>query len=155
MVRVRYLWVLSLIVSGLACDRSAPRGPGMPTTRPEPPASWQTITVGNAFTFRAPPELRAVPVQGIDSLVAEYQSPTVKVSVDYGWYSDPMDRRDEGFTRRKVVVDGKEARLLTKEDAVAIHFPSVSGKTRLTMLVKLNGAGQSVGETIALSIRFK
>jgi hypothetical protein len=96
-----------------------------------------------------------VPVQGIDSLVAEYQSQTVNVSVDYGWYSDPMDRKEDGFTRRKVAVDGKEARLLAKEDAVAIHFPSVSGKTRLTMLVKLNGADQSVGETIVQSIRFK
>jgi hypothetical protein len=116
------------------------------------PAQWQTVSAGKAFTFRAPPDLKPAPVQAVDSLAGQYASPSMEVSFDYGWYSDPMDR--EGYTSRPVTVDDKSARLVTKGDVVGIHFPQVDGKNRLTMVVRLKGAKAEVAETMLRSIDF-
>src|SRR5687768_8850440 len=97
--------LLTIVVIAMGC------GSPPPPTPPVPPG-WQTITA-QGFTFQAPPDLRPVPVQGIDSIVGKYESPTLEVAYDLGWYSDPMDR--EGYTSRPVTVDGKAARLVTKD----------------------------------------
>ena len=129
----------------LGCDAS------VSPPRPAPP-EWQTVSAGKAFTFRAPTDLKPVPVQGKDSFVGNYASPTLEVTFDYGWYSDPMDR--EGYASRAVQVDGKSARLVTKDDVVAIHFPKITGETKLTMSVRLKGADPKTAETLLQSIDF-
>ena len=98
-----------------------------PAPPPSVPSNWQTISANGKFTFKAPPDLKPEPVQGIDSFVGKYASPTLEVTFDYGWYSDPMN--GEGYTSREITVDGKSARLVTKGDVVAIHFPKVGGET--------------------------
>jgi hypothetical protein len=129
----------------LGCDSSVSAPP------PVPPG-WQTVSSGKAFTFSAPPDLKPVPVQGIDSFVGTYASPTLEVTFDYGRYSDPMNR--EGYASRAVQVDGKSARLVTKDDIVAIHFPKITGETKLTMSVRLKSANAKTAETLLQSIDF-
>jgi hypothetical protein len=143
---MRYLR-LSLLLAvgfGLGCDSSAPA--------PPVPPGWQAIDAAGAFTFKAPADLKPVPIQGIDSFVGHYVSPTLDVTFDYGRYSDPM--KGEGYASRSVQVDGKSARLVTQGDVVAIHFPKVAGDTRLTMRVRLNGADAKTAETLLRSIHF-
>ena len=134
---------LTLSVLAAGCDPPPPA--------PPVPAGWQTVAT-QGFTFRAPPDLRPVPVQGVDSIVGRYESPTLEVGYDLGWYSDPMER--EGYTSRRVTVDGKAARLATKNDVVAIHFPKLGRNSRLTMSVRLKGSDAKVAETILRSIDF-
>ena len=122
-----------------------------PSPAPPVPAGWQTVLTPG-FAFRAPPDLQPVPVQGVDSIVGRYESPTLAVDYDLGWYSDPMDR--EGYTRRRVTVDGKAARLVTKDDVVAIHFPKLGRQSKLTMSVRLKGADAKEAEAIVRSIDF-
>ena len=61
-----------------------------------------------------------------------------------------MDR--EGYRSRGITVDGKSARLVTKGDVVAIHFPKISGETKLTMSVRLKNAEAGTAETLLQSI---
>lgn len=121
-------------------------------TAPTVPQDWQTIRVDNAFAFKAPPDLKPEPVQGIDSFVGKYTSPTLEVTFDYGRYSDAMN--SEGYSSRGVTVDGKSARLVSKDDVVAIHFPKISGETKLTMSVRLKSADAKTAETLLQSIDF-
>ena len=137
-----------VVIAVLAgCEPSPP-----PPSVPSVPSDWQTIRANGAFTFKAPPDLKPEPVQGIDSFVGKYVSPTLEVTFDYGWYSDPMNR--EGYNSRGVTVDGKSARLVTRGDVVAIHFPKVSGNTKLTMSVRLKNAVPKTAETLLQSIDF-
>lgn len=67
MARVEWpMLVLGAVVILAGCDRSTPA--------PAVPAGWQTVPAGNAFTFRAPPDVKAVPAQGIDSFVGRYET---------------------------------------------------------------------------------
>lgn len=123
-----------------------------PVSVPTVPQDWQTIRVDNEFTFKAPPGLKPEPVQGTDSFVGKYTSATLEVTFDYGGYSDPMNR--EGYSSRGMTVDGKSARLVSKDDVVAIHFPKISGETKLTMSVRLKNADAKTAETLLQSIDF-
>ena len=134
---------LMMVAAFAGCDSAPP---------PSVPQDWQTISANGKFTFKAPPDLKPEPVQGIDSFVGKYASPTLEVTFDHGWYSDPMDR--EGYTSRGTTVDGKAARLVTKGDVVAIHFPKVGGETKLTMSVRLKNADVKTAETLLQSIDF-
>ena len=119
---------------------------------PAVPADWQTVNAAGYFTFKAPPDLQSVPIQGIDSIVGKYASPTLEVLFDLGRYADPMNR--EGYISRRVMVDGRRARFVTKDNVVAIHFPEGDGKAKLTVHVQLNGGNAKVAETMLLSIDF-
>jgi len=123
-----------------------------PLPAPPVPQDWQTIRANNAFTFKAPPDLKPEAVHGVDSFVGKYASPTLEVTFDYGWHSDPMNR--EGDSSQGITVDGKSARLVSRDDVVAIHFPKISGETKLTMRVRLKGADPKTAETLLQSIDF-
>ena len=72
---------------------------GRGSAAPPVPSDWMTINAGGAFTFKAPPTLKAVPAQGIDSFVGRYASRTLDVRFDYGAYSDPMEGEDSSPNR--------------------------------------------------------
>jgi hypothetical protein len=137
--------LLAIAFVGTGCDQP-------PSPLPPVPADWQTLDAAGIFTFRAPLDLQQVPVQGVDSIVGHYASPTLDVGFDVGTYSDPMDR--EGYVQRRVRVDGRRARLVTKDNVVAIRFPGSDGKAKLTMSVRVNGADPKVAEAMLLSIDF-
>lgn len=136
------LWLLAI---SLAAGCSSPESPVVPD-------DWQTIKAGDAFTFKAPPDLRPNPVQGIDSFVGKYTSPGMTLSFDYGWYSDPMNR--EGFERSSTMIDGKRAYFARKNSFLGVHFPKIEGDTKLTMYVELHGADADTVETIFRTIHF-
>jgi hypothetical protein len=141
----RHRLLLSLAIAAVAgCDAAAPP--------PPVPAGWQTIDVEGKFSFMAPPDLKPQPVQGIDSLVGQYASPTLDVTFDYGWYSDPMD--GQGYASRGVSIDGRSARLLSKGDVVAVHVPTVVEGVRLTMSVRMIDADPATAEALLRSIDF-
>jgi hypothetical protein len=139
-------WLLPLVIIAVVAGCE-------PAPAPSVPPEWQTVRAGTAFTFKAPPDLEPAPVQGIDSFVGKYESPTLEVTFDYGRYSDPMN--GEGYRSRGVTVDGKSARLVSKGDVVAIHFPNIGGETKLTMCVRLKNADAKTAETLLQSIDFQ
>jgi hypothetical protein len=61
---------------------------------------------------------------------------------------------------RSVTVDGRSGELVTGENVVAIHFPDlgISSEmpmtTKLTIIVRLNGASPETAEAMLLSIEF-
>jgi hypothetical protein len=85
-------------------------------------------------------------VQGVDSVVNAFESKSIRISSDYGSFSDPLDHDADKpkYQKSNVTVGGKAATLVAYEDpgsergkqfVAAIHFPKVTGdgKIRLTV----------------------
>ncbi len=87
------------------------------------PANWQTIRVDALFSFRAPPDLKEVDVQGIDSLVGEFVGPTLTLSYDYGRFSNSLS--EEEFDGNWTIIDGFRARIARRGNYCGVHFPEV------------------------------
>lgn len=136
---------LVLLISGVAvgCNSATP---------PDVPEDWQTIRARTAFTFKAPPDLEQEVAQGVDSFVGRYVSPTLKLSFDFGWYSNAMD--GEGYTASWTRIDGRRARIVRTGDVMGVHFPELGADTKLTMRVELHGADPALVETIFRTIDF-
>lgn len=81
----------------------------------EPADDWVTTKAGQAFTFEAPPDLRSVPVQGIDSFVGRYKGDRLALQFDYGLYSNTLQdlREDPRYEAETVEIDGRQAVILT------------------------------------------
>jgi hypothetical protein len=131
---------------------------GCSSTEPplDVPDSWITFTAGKAFSFRAPPDLVAKPVQNEDSFGGKYDSPALELTFDYGKYSDPLELeyyRDWQF--RNTIIDGKRAKIGWSDDRLAVHFPKVEGKNKLSMFAALKQPQtRDVAEIIFRSIDF-
>lgn len=68
------------------------------------------------FSIALPEDMKEIPVQGIDSVVFSFESPTLKLLIDYGAYSDPLKFYPDGAVNvqiREDVIDGKTAKLVT------------------------------------------
>jgi len=78
-------------------------------------ASWVRIEAGNAFSFEAPADIKAIPVQGIDSFVGRYASASFDLSFDYGAYPNNLSgyRKDPRFTVEEGMIDGRKSRIVT------------------------------------------
>ena len=125
---------------------------------PAIPSDWITVTVPQeAFEFKAPPDLKNLPVQGKDSLVRKYESPSMILSYDYGWYSSPLaDEKQPEYSSKLVKIDGKTAKVVTYEGVAAVHFPKVKDKNRLTVYVSLKKReAQATALQLFRTIRFK
>lgn len=115
-----------------------------PATSVKPPLGWVQIDAGN-FSFYAPPDVKAVPSRGIDSLVGAYQGDFIAVGFDYGMYSDPLDyKRRPGYRSHHERIGGKRAKIVSYYNpgaghsfdyAIAVHFPEVNGNLKLTVYV--------------------
>ena len=118
--------------------------------------SWQDVEVGD-LAFRLPPDVVDQEVQGIDSLVGQYEGGGLSVAFDYGIYSTSFDELDEyGPTETTVEVDGLEGRLLVADVSssgggwdgdhlVALHLPvgrsTQMGDTALAMWIAYDDPG--------------
>ena len=125
---------------------------------PAIPSDWITVKApGQAFEFKVPPDLKNVPVQGKDSLVKKYESPSMILSYDYGWYSSPLaDEKQPEYSSKLVKIDGKTAKVVTYEGVAAVHFPKVKDKNRLTVYVLLKKReAQATALQLFRTIRFK
>lgn len=122
------------------------------TPAPPIPADWQTVRAGSAFTFRAPPDLKEVPVMGFDSFVGQYENDAFDVSFDYGRYSNPLT--DADLVGKEVTVDGRKARLARKDKYLGIHFAKLTELDGLTISVKLKTGDEQQAEAILRSVDF-
>lgn len=136
---MKYLAIIVLAVILSGCAGAQP---------PTIPPSWVTVDA-RQFTFSAPPDLRTVRVQGIDSFVGRYTNQTIDLSFDYGRYSDPLTghhKQQPNYTTEHTKVDGHRAVIVTfsypvEQHAFAhctgIHFPDLgAGQTKLTIFAR-------------------
>jgi hypothetical protein len=103
-----------------------------------PPDDW-ILHSNDKFSFRGPRDLRAVPVQSIDSFVGRLESQRFHISFDYGWYSDNSFEGHihlPNFNVEEVSINGKRARLGFYDDnkhpkthpfLYAAYFPDILG----------------------------
>lgn len=134
----------------------------------KPAKDWVQIEVRKAFAFRIPPDLKMKPVKGKDSHVARYESDSMQLSYDYGWYSDRLTRysKREDVKTTETTIDGKKARIVTMhsktkgsplEYVAAAHFSGLRDpKMRLTFFVRCaSSKEQQLAQVIFDSVRFK
>jgi hypothetical protein len=88
------------------------------------PKEWVLIKAGTEFTFWAPSDFKQKRFGGVDSFVGEYESPTMKISFDYGWYSNPMDTSE--YQREALTLDGRAAFLARSEKGVGVYVPNAA-----------------------------
>ena len=161
----------ALLIMGIVMNYPAlaqlPEKPNNPTDT----EAWQNINADGYFTFKIPPDMKEIPVQGIDSYVGEYQGPTTQLQFDYGLYSGFLKEysRKPDYKKTSLNVHGRKAKLITfyNEETtlefpyvIAIHFPdlgiqSEEGKTTLVVWVNCKTPEDySVAERILKSIQF-
>lgn len=135
--------------------------------------TWQKIDARGIFTFYIPSELEPQNVQGIDSYVGSFQSPTMRLSFDYGWYSGvPSDQGQKGYTKKETQIDEHRAIIISYqldsyateegyEYFTAVHFPVTAedqngGINKLTMSAFCNTVIDiSTAQTIFKTITFQ
>ena len=125
---------------------------------PAIPDDWVAVkAAGKTFEFKAPPDLKNVPVRGKDSLVGKYESPSMLLTCDYGWYSDPLpNEKQPGYSSKMVKINGKKAKIVTFDGVAAVHFPKVKDKIRLTVYVILKKKeAKATALQLFRTIRFK
>jgi hypothetical protein len=135
--------------------------PGEPATR---------ITDVGPFTIDLPTDLAEHEARGIDSFVGEWRRPGMRLSFDYGQYSNDVATWDPGTEFEAVTVDGKPARIGTNRQdfgygllyATAISFRNLTVHEFSKMPVHLTvfaacstPADCAVARRIFLSIRFR
>ena len=125
---------------------------------PAIPDDWVAVQAPRKiFEFKAPPDLKNVPVKGVDSLVGKYESPSMLLTFDCGWYSSPLpNEKQPGYSSKMVKINGKTAKVVTFEGVAAVHFPKVKDKIRLTVYVILKKKEAKVTALqLFRTIRFK
>ena len=95
------------------------------------------------FTLLIPKDMERIPVRGVDSHVGQYANKGIKLSFDYGWYSDALRYSHKPqFRVRHEAIHGAKARIVTFQRqpsgyVAAVHFPRVpgahDGKMKLTI----------------------
>ncbi len=132
-------------------------------TRP-PGAPAQTLRCPDLFTLTLPAEFRQRVAFPIDSAVACYESPRLRLGLDYGAYSDDLSRAGRAST---VIIDGRRARLgwyrlaAAENDgftrAVALHLePVVPGGDSLTLAVRArDDRGLAAAEQLLRALRLE
>jgi len=134
MKTVAITWMLLLSLAACSADSNVDRTVDR--------TGWNRIDA-TYFTFDIPADMVKTRVAGIDSLVGEYKNSQIRLSFDYGSYSDPLkyDKRLPQYQSSEMQVDGRKARMVTFRQSeawlTAIHFPN---------------AGQTSGEPAKLTI---
>ena len=120
---------------------------------PQETENWQTIDAKGRFSFRLPQEFIEKDTQGIDSYVGEFVGDSMKVTFDYGWYSNPLNdlesmqeyfefnKKIEGFKAKIVGYKLNQNYYYYYAYFTGIHFPDINkGKIVLTMIVYYNNS---------------
>ena len=166
--------VLFMLLALVGCKGSdqATTTKGSETRPAEIARGWKRIDAGAAFSFWIPPEMEQQRATGIDSLVGEYRSTTMRITFDYGRYSNPLANyfSNPGCEDETTSISGKDGRIVeckrAKSDSdpsylTAIHFSNVheaagEESIKLTMEVEFNQEGdQETARKILESIVFK
>ena len=129
---------------------------------------WDLINADDKFIFYIPQNMQKQDTHGIDSYVEQYRNKSMRVSFDYGIYSDPLDgySMEPEYKEIKEVISGREAQIvyfkLTSfvsdyKYYAGVHFPTVGeGGIKLTMEVEFNDEKDwETAKTIFGSIHFE
>lgn len=146
--------------------------PARPTPNFEPygpsdaPEGWKKVEARTSFVMMMPPDMHAVPVRGNDSFVGQYVSDTIRLSFDYGEYSNPLLELDHPeFEGRTVTIGGKTGWMVKFRATattssltyrIGVHFPDGGdGKRKLTVEAGCaDPEARASAEQILRSIRF-
>ena len=103
---------------------------------------WDIINADGKFIFSIPQNMQKQDTPGIDSYVEEYRNTNMKVSFDYGIYSDPLD----GYSMEPEY-----------KYCAGVHFPAVNEDgSKLTLMVEFNDEKDyETAKTIFRSIYFE
>ncbi|TSC85764.1 MAG: hypothetical protein G01um101416_783 [Microgenomates group bacterium Gr01-1014_16] len=95
-----------------------------------PTSGWQSINTG-PFTVSLPPSWKFNKLQGTDSFVGEFVGNGIKLSFDYGWYSDPLNRyqNDPNYFISEEIISNYLAKIIYPKSnlstgTIGIHFPT-------------------------------
>ena len=83
---------------------------------------WKKIE-NSSFSFSVPSSFRKTEAHGIDSFVEEYMAEGVKLSFDYGWYSNNFEDWPKDTKFEDLKVNGKDARIGTVAHTFHKGFP--------------------------------
>src|SRR5215510_1700166 len=83
---------------------------------------WKKIE-NSSFSFSVPTSFRKTEAHGIDSFVEEYMAEGVKLSFDYGWYSNNFEDWPKDTKFEDLKVNGKDARIGTVAHTFHKGFP--------------------------------
>lgn len=114
---------------------------------PVDPSDWKREAIAGEFSVLLPPRLEPVVGKSADSVVRKFRSDSLRLTIDFGWYADPLEEIDGTDVERHTVdVDGRPALLVTYRDVAgqpalpyvtALHVPDVGkegGRVRLTLV---------------------
>ena len=155
------IWLIASVVPAVW-------GCGSTVSDPEttPSNEWQVVDSSCQFFFEAPGTLERTSFGGIDSCVGEYGGPGMKLSYDYGGYSDPLDSYSDNadYKEELKVIDGFEAKVISMRHtdgrelpySIAAHFADIGkDSTKLTMWISCAGTTEmETGREIIGSISF-
>ena len=129
---------------------------------------WKIINADGKFTFHIPENMQKQDIHGIDSYAEEYRNERMRVSFDYGIYSDPWDKysSEPEYKEIKEVISSREAKIVYFEPKslgseykyyAGVHFPAVQeGGSKLTVVVVFNDENDwETARTIFRSIHFE
>ena len=102
----------------------------------EVPTNWQFVDA-NSFTLSLPPGWEFNKLQGIDSYVGEFVGDGVKLSFDFGWYSNSLaDDNDPDHVVTYKTIDGYKAKIvfpkITGKGTTGVYFADLGGKIQKT-----------------------
>lgn len=115
---------------------------------PTGPDGWRSVDTG-LFSVVLPPGWQYVPAQGIDSFVGSFAGDGVRLSFDYGWYSNSLAFDDDPTYRvHWESIGGREAKIVYPKAGsgqTGIYFPDV-GQTNgaLDMPTRHNLVGEDL-----------
>lgn len=119
----------------------------------------RVVAVEPVLSFTAPEDLKEIPVQGEDCLAKAYRSPTIELTLEYGPFCDPLKYDDmPGYSRSDVTIDGRKGYIVTYENVVALHVPTVRllSRDRLTQFARCaNAEAHEQVQQLFRSIRFR
>ncbi len=114
------------------------------------------VTTSGGVTLAIPAGLSKTQERGVDSDVSAWQGADVRVVVDEGPFSDPLDRYQDRMEHRlqEEEINGRPAQVVTfrTEDGgrfAGVHFPRSGGVGPVTVVVE---AGADVDAAVPLAI---
>ena len=121
------------------------------------PDHWEKVTVPDNwkkvnetdFEFSLPPDMKKIPVKGIDSVAGEYKGTSIKLRFAYGWFSETLDVPKRGnFTASTVTINGLKAKIVSgmasnTQYSMAIQFPQRGDTSKVSSRLTMYSSCQS------------
>jgi hypothetical protein len=116
--------------------------------------SWKKISACK-ISFLVPKNVKNQKAQGIDSCIAEFESSSVRISIDYGWYGGSFTKYDTmlDFKEESIEIDGKKAQLVSYVEGSM--FAKYHPKEKYVMGIYVNLSEGQNQEVMKTSLKMK